>query len=144
MRWQVREAGGGAEAVAQLERESAEALVLDSILPDLEVGEFAHEMRSRHPVMDLLRVDAGADEAGARSPRRNELLHALRQALADAYVGGVSESVVRTQTPVSPVKIKISAMERLAPGGDRGLAFMEVAGTGSVATGSVGWVHGRP
>jgi DNA-binding NtrC family response regulator len=64
MRWQVREAAGGAEAVAQLEQEAAEAMVLDSVLPDLEVGEFAQEMRSRHPVMDLLRVDAGAATAG--------------------------------------------------------------------------------
>jgi DNA-binding NtrC family response regulator len=127
MRWQVREAGGGAEAVAQLEQEASEALMLDSVLPDLEVGEFEHEMRSRHPGMDLLRVDAGADEAGARSPRRNELLHALRQALADAYVGRVVGSVVRRQTPVSPVKTNISVVERIEPGGDRGLVIMEVA-----------------
>jgi DNA-binding NtrC family response regulator len=81
MRWQVREAGGGAEAMEQLEAESAEAMLLDSVLPDLEVGEFAGQMRNRYPVMELLRVHAGADEAGAaRSPRRNELLHALRQA----------------------------------------------------------------
>jgi DNA-binding NtrC family response regulator len=125
----VREAAGGAEAVAQVEREAAEALVLDSVLPDLEVGEFAHEMRSRHPGMDLLRVDAGADEAGARSPRRNELLHALRQALADAYVGGGSEAAEWVQTPVESVKVKvkISVAEKLAPEGDRGLAIMEVA-----------------
>jgi len=83
MRWQVREAAGGAEAIAQLEAQGAEAMVLDSMLPDLEVGEFARQMRTRHPVMDLLRIDAGADEAGARSPRRNELLHALRQALEE-------------------------------------------------------------
>ena len=87
MRWQVREAGGGAEAMEQLELEGAEAMVLDSALPDLEVGEFAVQMRSRHPAMDLLRVDAGADEAGVRSPRRNELLHALRQAQLDGRGG---------------------------------------------------------
>ena len=32
-----------------------------------------------YPAMELLRVDGGAD-GGARSPRRNELLHALREA----------------------------------------------------------------
>lgn len=83
MRWQVREAGGGAEAMEQLEAESAEAMVLDCVLPDLEVGEFAVQMRSQYPVMDLLRVGAGAEEAGARSPRRNELLHAMRRAQRD-------------------------------------------------------------
>ncbi len=84
MRWQVREASGGAEAMAQLEMQGAEAMVLDSVLPDLEVSEFAGEMRLRHPVMDLVRVDGGADEPGVRSPHRNELLYALRQAQEDA------------------------------------------------------------
>jgi DNA-binding NtrC family response regulator len=124
MRWQVREAGGGAEALAQLETESAEAMVLDSALPDLEVSEFAEEMRSRHPVMDLLRIDAGADEAGARSPRRNELLHALRQAQAEAYTGG-GEAAASTLAPVA--QPQNSAAERLAPGGERGRAALEVA-----------------
>src|ERR1700679_16930 len=85
MRWQVREAAGGAEAIAHLQMQAAEAMVLDSILPDLEVGEFASEMRSRHPVMDLLRIGGGVEETGARSPRRNELLHALRQAQVETY-----------------------------------------------------------
>ncbi len=83
MRWQVREASGGADAMAQLETQAAEALVLDSVLPDLEVCEFASQMRHRHPVMDLLRVNQRAEDTGPRSPRRNELLHALRQALED-------------------------------------------------------------
>jgi DNA-binding NtrC family response regulator len=83
MRWEVREAAGGAEAMELLEEQGAEAMVLDSTLPDLEVSEFADQMRSRHPLMDLLRIDGTMDEAGARSPRRNELLHALRQAQQD-------------------------------------------------------------
>jgi DNA-binding NtrC family response regulator len=84
LRWQVREAGGGAEAMAKLETQAAEAMVLDTRLPDLEVGEFARQMRERHPVMDLLRVDEGVDDSGARSPRRNELLHALRKTQEEA------------------------------------------------------------
>ncbi len=70
---------GGAEAMAQLEDSRPEALLLDSWLPDLEVGEFASVIRMMYPAMELLRVDGGAD-GGARSPRRNELLHALREA----------------------------------------------------------------
>jgi DNA-binding NtrC family response regulator len=124
MRWQVREAGGGAEALAQLEAQAAEAMVLDSVLPDLEVGEFADEMRSRHPVMDLLRIDGGADEAGTRSPRRNELLHALRQAQGDGYAGG-GDTAAWALAPVMPPQN--SAAERLAPGGERGRAAEEVA-----------------
>jgi DNA-binding NtrC family response regulator len=79
LRWQVREATGGAEAMAQLEASRPEALLVDSWLPDLEVGEFAGQVRSMYPAMELLRVDGGVD-GGARSPRRNELLHALREA----------------------------------------------------------------
>ena len=82
LRWRVREAGGGAAALAQLEEASAEALLLDSWLPDLEVDEFAACLRQMHPEVDLLRVDGGvaAPEGSVRSPRRNELLHALRSA----------------------------------------------------------------
>ena len=79
LRWQVREASGGAEAMAQLEDSRSEALLVDSWLPDLEVGEFATVIRMLYPTMELLRVDGGVD-GGARSPRRNELLHALREA----------------------------------------------------------------
>src|SRR5580693_9669012 len=79
LRWQVREASGGAEAMAQLEDARSEALLVDSWLPDLEVGEFATVIQMLYPSMELLRVDGGVD-GGARSPRRNELLHALREA----------------------------------------------------------------
>jgi DNA-binding NtrC family response regulator len=79
LRWRVREATGGAEAMAQLEASESEALLVDSWLPDLEVGEFASVIRMMYPAMELLRVDGGVD-GGARSPRRNELLHALREA----------------------------------------------------------------
>ena len=86
LRWQVREAAGGAEAIAQLEETAAEALLMDSWLPDLDVSEFASQMRLLYPAMDLLRLDGGVqiEHGGARSPRRNELLHALREAHDDA------------------------------------------------------------
>jgi DNA-binding NtrC family response regulator len=125
MRWQVREAAGGADAMAQLETEAAEALVLDSALPDLEVGEFAREMRQRHPVMDLLRVDGGVEEIGPRSPRRNELMHALRQAQAEAFGGGSNDMAAWAMAPEAVPQS--SASDRFAPGGDRATAAMEVA-----------------
>jgi DNA-binding NtrC family response regulator len=125
MRWSVREAGGGAEAMAQLEAEGAEAMVLDSELPDLEVGEFASEMRSRHPVMDLLRVDVGAEDTVPRSPRRNELLHALRQAQMDGSTTGPVDRSVRSAALVAPPQF--SAAHRMAPGGERAAAARDVA-----------------
>jgi DNA-binding NtrC family response regulator len=124
MRWEVREAAGGAEAMALLEIEGAEAMVLDSVLPDLEVSEFAREMRTRHPVMELLRIDGVVDEAGARSPRRNELLHALRQAQQDVH-GAFGESAAWALSPVAAPQI--SAADRLAPGDQRAVAAQEIA-----------------
>ncbi len=81
MRWEVHEAAGGAEAMTRLDDLRPEALLLDSWLPDLEVGEFAGQIRALYPSIELMRIDGGAD-GGARSPRRNELLHALREAQA--------------------------------------------------------------
>jgi DNA-binding NtrC family response regulator len=81
MRWRVIEAGGGAEAMAQIDAQRPEALVVDSWLPDLEVGEFSGQMGQMYAGMDVLRTDGrpvGGKDA-ARSPRRNELLHAIRE-----------------------------------------------------------------
>jgi len=67
-----------------LEETKAEALLLDSWLPDLDVTEFVGQVRSLHPALDLVRIDCAADSDGVRSPRRNELLHALREAQSAA------------------------------------------------------------
>ena len=96
LRWQVREAGGGAEAMAQLDASQPEALLVDSWLPDLEVGEFAGQIRMLYPGMELLRVDGGVDGV-ARSPRRNELLHALRE----AQEGAVNDTAAWAAAPVA-------------------------------------------
>jgi DNA-binding NtrC family response regulator len=54
LRWQVREASGGAEALAHLDSGPAETLVLDSWLPDLEIQEFISEFQKLHPTVDLV------------------------------------------------------------------------------------------
>lgn len=84
LRWKVREARGGAEAIAQLEDQPTEALLLDHWLPDLEVAEFAEQMGMMYPGMDLLRLDGDPIAGGTRSPRRHELLYALREAMGAA------------------------------------------------------------
>jgi DNA-binding NtrC family response regulator len=125
MRWTVREASGGAEAMAALEKQAAEAMVLDGMLPDLEVTEFARQMRSRHPVMDLLWVDAGADETGPRSPRRNELLHALRQAQEETRRPvSATDTVAWAAAPIAVPHPPSST--RVAPEGERALVSREV------------------
>jgi DNA-binding NtrC family response regulator len=80
MRWHVRDAAGGAEALALAEDQAAEAVLLDAWLPDLEVGELAARIEELFPQMELLRVDGSALSGAPRSPRRHELLHALREA----------------------------------------------------------------
>lgn len=80
MRWQVREASGAAEALAELERHLPEALILDLWLPDIEVNEFASLVQATFPTLDLLRADGHSLTREARSPRRPELLAAIRNA----------------------------------------------------------------
>ncbi len=99
LRWTVREASGGAEAMMQIETLRAEALLIDSWLPDLEASELESQLRLLYPAMDILRVDGRIEPGGARSPRRNELLHALREA-AD---GGP----VLVAAPASPPMVAI-------------------------------------
>lgn len=83
LRWQVREAAGGAETLAQLDEQAVETVVLDSWLPDLEIREFIQEFERLHPGVDLVMADAsGEGGSPVRSPRRNEVLHALRRAQA--------------------------------------------------------------
>ena len=65
LRWWVREASGGAQAMMLLGEQGAEAMVVDHWLPDLEVGEFAEQARLLYPEMDLL-------TAGWRARRRVE------------------------------------------------------------------------
>lgn len=80
LRWQVREAAGGAETLACLEASPAEAVVVDSWLPDLEIQEFIAEFERMHPGIDLVLADTSAPTGSWRSPRHNEVLYALRQA----------------------------------------------------------------
>lgn len=80
LRWQVREAAGGAEALAHLDASPAETVILDSWLPDLEIQEFIAEFERLHPGVDLVTMDDSlAGRSTARSPRRNEVLFALRR-----------------------------------------------------------------
>ena len=90
-RWQVREVRGAAEAMAEMEEQPPEVLVLDRRLPDMEVNEFAAMVLAAFPAMEVLRVDGHAYPKEARSPRRPELLLALRavdQAAAGPAIKG--------------------------------------------------------
>jgi DNA-binding NtrC family response regulator len=83
LHWKVREAAGGAEAMAHLDAAPAEAVILDSWLPDLEVREFIAEFEKLYPSVDLVTVDGVSATTTVRSPRRNEILYALRRGQDD-------------------------------------------------------------
>ncbi len=78
LRWQVREAETGAQAWAEAEASSPDAVIVDSWLPDLELGEFLKDFRRSFPKVDLITAGGSEPDEGPRSPYRQELLYALR------------------------------------------------------------------
>jgi DNA-binding NtrC family response regulator len=98
MRWQVSEAGGGAEAMAQMEEHKPEALLMDNWLPDLEANEFAGQISAMYPGVDVLRLDGDPVAGSVKSARRHELLHALREATEPA---ARSDTAAWAAAPVS-------------------------------------------
>lgn len=78
LRWQVREAEGGAQAWAQAEAVPPDAVLVDSWLPDLDLGEFLGEFRGRFPEVDLVTAAGNVAAESPRGPYRQELLYALR------------------------------------------------------------------
>ncbi|MHB1959592.1 MAG: sigma-54-dependent Fis family transcriptional regulator, partial [Acidobacteriaceae bacterium] len=105
MRWKVREASGGAEALCHLEETPSEALLLDFWLPDLEAGDFAEQLRLQYPELDLICVNETEEMLGKpRSARRPELLHALRRAQeAGNSVRAMPEDILpRALQPMAP------------------------------------------
>lgn len=114
LRWEVHEAAGGAEAMARLEAVCPEALLMDSWLPDLEANEFAGQIRLMYPMVELMGMD-GVVEGGVRSPRRNELLHALREAQGEV----MTDTAAWRAAPVAVPSVMhgmpvVSANERLS------------------------------
>ncbi|MGB7547806.1 MAG: sigma-54 dependent transcriptional regulator [Terracidiphilus sp.] len=79
LRWQVREAQSGAEAWTEAEAASPEAFIVDSWLPDLELGEFLKDFRSFFPEVDLVTADGSSAHESPRGAHRQELLYALRR-----------------------------------------------------------------
>jgi DNA-binding NtrC family response regulator len=79
LRWQVREAEGGAQAWAEAENAAPEALIVDSWLPDLDLAEFLRDFRATFPHVDLITAGSSSEHDGPRGPFRQELLYAMRR-----------------------------------------------------------------
>lgn len=113
LRWQVREARGGAETLAFLRATPAETVVLDSWLPDLEIQEFVAEFESLHPGVDLVVADASIPTRNQRSPRRNEVLYALRR--VQSGDGAARNSAPVTLNETLPDRNPSSSPEPIIP-----------------------------
>ncbi len=79
LRWQVREAEGGAQAWTEAEALTPEAVIVDAWLPDLELSAFLKDFRGRFPEVDLVTAAGSTSEESPRGPYRQELLYALRR-----------------------------------------------------------------
>jgi DNA-binding NtrC family response regulator len=137
LRWEVMEAGGGAEALAHLESLPAEVMIVDTWLPDLEIAEFVAEFAELYPGTELIAVDDPAQGGmGVRSPRRNEVLFALRrgQDTDGAIWNGAEEMAERP----AEARGKVVREEVYEPETGSWQVRAGQAGTGPGSAGSVG------
>lgn len=105
-RWEVHEADGGAAALLMMEHTHPQATLLEGSLPDLHLEDFAEEVRSSHPAMDLIALDGALTglTGGAKSPRRGELLQVLRSVCGQGAYDTDIDTIDRPVRLASPVK----------------------------------------
>ena len=70
LRWQVREAEGGAAAWSAAEAARPEAVIVDSWLPDLDLEEFLQDFRGQFPQVDVLTTAPLEEKESPRGPYR--------------------------------------------------------------------------
>ena len=78
LRWDVREAQGGAEAWGEAMDDLPQALIVDTWLPDLDVDEFLREFRTSFPNVGIITNGTGPGYEGGEGPFQGEILYALR------------------------------------------------------------------
>lgn len=102
--WPVEEAFGGAEALAKMEQNDCQVLLLDQSMPDLDVMEIVGLVREQYPAVAVYVVDPASavplvsQEPEGRSHRAAVL--SLLKSLQPANV--VPPGVVRSQPPLPP------------------------------------------
>lgn len=118
MRWDVLTAAGGAEAMAHLGPAAPEAMIVDHWLPDLDATEFVEHAAAMCPATELLHMDGSPSPSGARSARRNELLHALREAQEESGSSAQDTGAPAVMTrPVADASDTIPILHAEAPSG---------------------------
>jgi DNA-binding NtrC family response regulator len=104
LRWQVREAEGGAQIWAKSEAAPPEAVIVDSWLPDLELAEFLKDFRARFPEVDLVTASGSTEQESPRGPYRQELLYALRRSQdTDTAIWNVAPALNRSEPPCDSI-----------------------------------------
>lgn len=113
LRWQVREAEGGAEAWAEAATTIPEAVIVDSWLPDLDLSEFLSDFRTSFPDVDLLTTSGSSTQESPRGPYRQELLYALHRSQDNDSSAGWNDTASWNATPtlvkMPPASVRVPA-----------------------------------
>jgi DNA-binding NtrC family response regulator len=116
LRWEVREAEGGAEAWSEAEAAHPEAVIVDSWLPDLDLSEFLADFRGRFPGVDVVTAEGSSAEESPRGPYRQELLYALRRSQEnDTAAWNAAPAMDRGRTVLELPKVDLPKIELPKP-----------------------------
>jgi DNA-binding NtrC family response regulator len=125
LRWQVREAEGGAQAWAEAEAKPFAAAIVDSWLPDLDLSEFLSDFRGSFPEVDLVTAAGSAEGEGPRGPYRQELLYALR-------CSQETDTAVWNSAPAVGAAVAVPERPQPAPQPDSAVAELPVRVSGAM------------
>ena len=120
LRWQVREAEGGADAWTQVLSTPPEAVIVDSWLPDLVLAEFVKDFRGSFPQVDLISAGGEQEVQGPRGPYRQELLYALRRCQdSDTAAWNAAPDMSKTEPAKSAAEESLPEQVTIAPATNR-------------------------
>src|SRR5580693_8186591 len=115
LRWQVREAQGGAEAWGEALDALPQTIIVDSWLPDLDLDEFLREFRTAFPQVDVVTSSNATTMESAPGPHRRELLYALRR-VQETDTASWNTAPILDDTPSQEAHNVAPALARLDAG----------------------------
>ena len=139
LRWNVREAQGGAQAWGEAMDVPPQTIIVDSWLPDLDVHEFLREFHNSFPGIDIIIHDLGPLEGATPSPFRQEVLYALnRLERTDTAAWNSAPSLVErssaTHCRLAVPNHSPTEIERIAPSSQVGPAVCLHSDSPSLST----------
>jgi DNA-binding NtrC family response regulator len=119
-RWITKEAMGGADALATIEGQSCQVLLLDRWLPDLDAIELMAMVKTRHPKVDVILMDSQERSALLppdlpHDPRADEIIRVLQAPwkTRQPISGCIQGEVLPVDVPKTPAN---SSTVELLPG----------------------------